>query len=381
MEVYYCPVCGKKISEDDVKQGLAVKSAERRVLCKQCFTEVGATAKAAAPKTSAPPRITRAPRPASQPQQLDPARQKVPPIWIGLAVAVCVVAAALFLSLKNGEPPATSRPAEHTPVVSAPPPVQKTPDTAVLPTDPPQSATLDPAAKEKEADAALDAALHADPASRLAALESFLSKYNEAGAAARGRVELRRLKLGEDAASTGTIVLATVDRGDEQWHFYNGSEYPGASGSMERDTTVAKVGTTSLKISADFTKGGAYVGAGLTLTPDLVHLLEAIDFKKVKKLSFWLRSSETTSFTLHLGDSTGQTHLLRLPAKGNGEWEQIEVTSFNTGKFYQKWGGANDGIFHWPLTGAMFCVEKSQIGNFKKSTVWIDQVVIDLLNK
>src|SRR5262245_56748826 len=65
--------------------------------------------------------------------------------------------------------------------------------------------------------------------------------------------------------STSPVAGLTSNRiGDyentaEGWTFYPGSEFPGATGSFALDTTDNHSGTSSGKLSGNFSAGGAYV--------------------------------------------------------------------------------------------------------------------------
>jgi hypothetical protein len=49
----------------------------------------------------------------------------------------------------------------------------------------------------------------------------------------------------------------------EAWKFGNGSEFPGATGSLAIDPSAQRDGKESLKLQGDFTKGGNYTAAAM----------------------------------------------------------------------------------------------------------------------
>src|SRR4051812_31735891 len=91
------------------------------------------------------------------------------------------------------------------------------------------------------------------------------------------------------------VVLMDAAKPNQGWEFSNGQEFPGATGGLSIDPTAKQNGRDSLKLSADFTKGGAYVAA--------VHNIDKVD---IKELSFWLRNPDKDSLTLRLSDGSGQ---------------------------------------------------------------------------
>ena len=57
-----------------------------------------------------------------------------------------------------------------------------------------------------------------------------------------------------------SMPLDDFEAAPEGWEYVGGWEFPGAKGSLEWDEAVAHKGKGSLRLDADFTKGGAYVG-------------------------------------------------------------------------------------------------------------------------
>ena len=376
MEVYYCPVCGTKISGDDVKSGLAVISAEKRVICKKCFADVAGAATAAsaasAPKAFSPAKHFRAP-------VIQKARKPAPQSGkISIALGLTgILLAALFVFMFSNKTDKENKVNEPPKSASSAPEIKKLDEIMVsenkITAPDPHNANT-PRDKELNADAALDTALHADPSNKVAALENFLKQYNDTSASARARVELHKLTFEHQVAASGSIVVGSMNHGDETWSYSNGDEYPGAVGSMEKDRSAAKEGSTSLKILADFSKGGGYVAASDKFSGSIASALSKVDFKLIKMLRFWVRSSECQTIGVRFSDATGQAHMQRLSFVPNGEWQRIEINKFTSGPAYQRWGGANDGAFHWPPTGINFVIEKGTLGAHTKGIVWINWV-------
>ncbi len=142
-------------------------------------------------------------------------------------------------------------------------------------------------------------------------------------------------------ASSGTIMknvrLDEVEDGETEWGFSNGQEFPGATGKLE--TLKDDSGNSILKLSGDFTKGGAYVGMGRNL-----------EGLSVSAIRFKVKSENATKFGLRLEDSTKQTHQVKgMPIKNDGEWHQVVVQPSQVAGG-EHWGGANDGKWHQPAS-------------------------------
>jgi len=80
------------------------------------------------------------------------------------------------------------------------------------------------------------------------------------------------------AAVGGVLLVATSVRAQqpvpledfeqplgERWAFHNGSEFPGATGSLERSAEAAHDGQAGGRLAFDFTGGGTYVQATVQL--------------------------------------------------------------------------------------------------------------------
>jgi len=64
----------------------------------------------------------------------------------------------------------------------------------------------------------------------------------------------------EVAAAESRVSLDDFEADPQGWKFIGGQEFPGAKGSLERDTGTAHGGKGSYRLQADFSGGGAYVG-------------------------------------------------------------------------------------------------------------------------
>ena len=112
--------------------------------------------------------------------------------------------------------------------------------------------------------------------------------------------------------------------------FYPGAEFPGASGSL-------LVTNGELRLTFDFSKGGHYVAANFGLP----------ERPTARGVSFEASCPDGAFVTLRVTDATGQTFQQYLDGE-NESWEKITTRVDAPGG---RWGGANDGVFHQPVTG------------------------------
>ena len=121
------------------------------------------------------------------------------------------------------------------------------------------------------------------------------------------------------------------------WTFYNGSEFPGATGSLTSGPGYVGKGA---HLSYNLSQGGHYVSANLTLPTPLT----------LAAISFWVRSPTNIDIRLRVGDATGQTlqYNLNRPLESldPAAWYQQSVPLDSAGSW---WGGAADGQLHNPV--------------------------------
>lgn len=159
------------------------------------------------------------------------------------------------------------------------------------------------------------------------------------------------------------LLVDDFSQGIIGWGFHPGTEFPGAKGSQSYDSTVGRDGKGSLKVSADFTGGGAYVSTARTLPP-------GTDAKEVR---FWIRTDSVGQFGVRVGDSADQCHQHPLPLKPTKEWQEI-VLNFEKLVGREHWGGPNDGKLHGPVKWFALCFSKATFGGGGAGEVWIDDV-------
>ncbi len=139
-----------------------------------------------------------------------------------------------------------------------------------------------------------------------------------------------------------TLPLDEITDGSHDWRFSRGEEFAGAKGSLTVVKDTPKPGQTSLRLAGDFIVGGAYVAA--------IKELKELDVKDVTSFRLQARSSNTSSITIALVDSSGQTHQRKgVPIIPDGQWHELLIDPMKIAGG-EHWGGANDGQWHGPPT-------------------------------
>ncbi|WP_171641976.1 OmpL47-type beta-barrel domain-containing protein [Paenibacillus phytorum] len=139
----------------------------------------------------------------------------------------------------------------------------------------------------------------------------------------------------------------------------------GAKGQYVRDSSMFKEGSFSGKLSGDFSGTGKSVSLGRYFSP-----------REIKKLGFWVKTTDAAAILVVLKDSTGQVHQQKVAVTPNGNWQKIEVFKFTEGTSYLHYNGANDGVWHGPAQGIGFIVEKSGlIGGKTSGDIRLDNIV------
>ncbi|HOW69279.1 MAG TPA: glycoside hydrolase family 16 protein [Phycisphaerae bacterium] len=149
---------------------------------------------------------------------------------------------------------------------------------------------------------------------------------------------------GQAQAEAPRKILEDFENGRDGWSYVDGREFPGAKGSLALDTTVAHGGKASLKLEADFTAGGAYVGT----YRDLDRLKDE-DFKAIH---LWIKANHVTRMGVRIVDSTDQCHQKDggVALAATADWQEVvlKIADLVGG---EHWGGANDGRWHGPAKG------------------------------
>jgi len=138
----------------------------------------------------------------------------------------------------------------------------------------------------------------------------------------------------------GWVSLAGEEtRGD--WRLNLGQEFPGTKGNVEFIENLDDADLTIMRLTGDFTDGGAYVDANRGMKWMGIDAIDALRFK--------VRSENASRIGIRLGDATGQIHQTRnaLKFKPDGKWHEVELKLDQiTGG--ETWGGANDKKWHDP---------------------------------
>lgn len=117
------------------------------------------------------------------------------------------------------------------------------------------------------------------------------------------------------------------------WEVDPGREFPGAKGTLTLDQRDDR---PCLRLDFDFSGGGNYLGAS-----------REAEIPEATGIRFSIASSGLRRGMVRLRDASGQEFLAGFQAAGEG-WAEVKLP-LNSETFSRHWGGANDGVFHWPL--------------------------------
>ena len=164
-----------------------------------------------------------------------------------------------------------------------------------------------------------------------------------------------------------TIPFGDFEADTAGWRFVGGEEFPGAKGAMTRDTTAFHGDAASLKLAADFTGGGAYVGVWNEPLPDL-------EGKNLRAIRFWAKSEKVTELGVRITDSSGQCHQVNgRKLVADGAWHEVTVPLMDLA-CGEHWGGAGDGKWHGPARGFGLNIAKNSVTG-GVGAVWLDDLV------
>lgn len=126
-----------------------------------------------------------------------------------------------------------------------------------------------------------------------------------------------------------------LQEGELDWGFNLGQEFAGAQGGLDLVREQPEPGRNAMRLHADFTGGGAYVGVRKSFS--------RLDVQAMHVIRLRMRSTTTKSYAVRLVDGTGQCHQRKgLPFNADGQWHDVEIVpSAIAGG--EHWGGANDG--------------------------------------
>jgi hypothetical protein len=147
---------------------------------------------------------------------------------------------------------------------------------------------------------------------------------------------------GATASVRRTIRLdEMLQAGEIDWGFNLGQEFAGAKGGLDLVRDHPEAGCNAMRLHADFTGGGAYVGVKKSFAQ--------LDVKAMTAVRLRMRSATTGSYGLRLVDGTGQCHQRKdVPFEADGKWHDVEIVPTQVAGG-EHWGGANDGKWHDPV--------------------------------
>lgn len=165
------------------------------------------------------------------------------------------------------------------------------------------------------------------------------------------------------AAAEPVRRLVLFDFENPCGQFNPGAEFPGAVGRFSLERGAAHDGGFGGRLSFDLSRG-AYV-AWVADVP--VPLAEG-----ASELTVWVRP-DAPGRTVHCKtrDQTGQEHVrFQGPLKPD-EWQLV---TFDLRQHSGHWGGANDGVIHWPIVAVQIGVEAK--GSPRAGTLDLDTVAV-----
>jgi hypothetical protein len=182
--------------------------------------------------------------------------------------------------------------------------------------------------------------------------------------------ELKKPSVPKD--ENDKIILDILDDKNttQGWEYVGGWEFPGAKGSLEWDAAVAHKGKGSLRLDADFSKGGAYVG--------LWKKIADLKSRDINEIHLWVKSMGVVNIGVRILDDTDQCHQKKhIPLKKTDKWQEVVLrVSDLVGE--ESWGGANDGRWHGPAKAFGLNIGTDSLAGGPKGTLWLDDVTCTL---
>ncbi|UFS60834.1 hypothetical protein [Subtercola endophyticus] len=140
-----------------------------------------------------------------------------------------------------------------------------------------------------------------------------------------------------------TPILLNDFEASTGWELYPTG---GASASFAIDGSAAVSGSSAGRLD-------------LTVPSGTVELSSNVTHTNAAAVQFSVLSENIDTVAVRLVDSTGQLHQqqVALDPEATG-WQTITIADFTSGPGYVHWDGANDGVWHGPLTRIGFVVDK-----------------------
>ena len=164
------------------------------------------------------------------------------------------------------------------------------------------------------------------------------------------------------------IILSIFDDKNttRDWEYVGGWEFPGAKGLLEWDAAVAHKGKGSLRLDADFSNGGAYVG--------IWKKFAELGQQDIKEIRLWVKSRSVANIGVRILDDTDQCHQKkRIPLAKTDKWQEV-VLRVGDLVGEESWGGANDAKWHGPAKAFGLNIGTDSLAGGSKGTLWLDDV-------
>ncbi|UCG47505.1 MAG: glycoside hydrolase family 16 protein [Phycisphaerales bacterium] len=166
------------------------------------------------------------------------------------------------------------------------------------------------------------------------------------------------------AGQESSISLDDFEAAPQGWGYVGGWEFPGAKGSLEWEKTAAHSGKGCLRLDADFSNGGAYVG--------LWKKLPELGDRDVKEIRLWVNSKGVVNIGVRILDDTGQCHQKkRILLAKTDKWQQV-ILRISDLVGEESWGGANDAKWHGPAKAFGLNIGADSLASGSKGALRLD---------
>jgi len=142
------------------------------------------------------------------------------------------------------------------------------------------------------------------------------------------------------------------------WQTNDGGEFPGARVTASIDEDAER----GACVRGDVQFGGESRYSGLQWWGRM---------ERAQSVGFWVKLSDWDGGMLRVRDATDQEHAGSYRGK-RGEWARIEVP-LEPSSFGAHWGGANDGVLHFPLKAVLIAVPRGpDLGHLLVSDLYVN---------
>jgi len=175
----------------------------------------------------------------------------------------------------------------------------------------------------------------------------------------------------ELAGQERSVSLDNFEATPEGWEYVGGWEFPGAAGSLEWDKSTAYDGKGCLRLDADFSRGGAYVGLWKVMP----------DFKGqyLKEIRLWMKSNGVVDVGVRILDETGQCHQKKnVSLAKTDKWQQV-ILRISDLVGEESWGGANDRKWHGPAKAFGLNIGSDSLSGGSKGALWLDDATCTVM--